>query len=173
MGAARLAVAIDDIGHAHAATEGKATVARIVAAPNKPGILSDWAQITFDVRHDDPTIAEAMRIAAEQAIDAAAAKANVTMTVLDRWTWGGRMFSDALVALVRDTAGTLGYSTRDLPSQAGHDAYFMARVAPTAMIFTPCRGGITHNNNELTTLDEQVPGVETLLNVVTARANRA
>jgi N-carbamoyl-L-amino-acid hydrolase len=49
----------------------------------------------------------------------------------------------------------------------------MARVGPTAMIFTPCRGGITHNNRELTTLAEQLPGLETLLAVVLARANAA
>ncbi len=172
MGAARLAVAIDDIGHAHAATAGKSTVARIVAWPNKAGILSDWGQITFDVRHDDPAVAERMAAAADAAIADAARKAKVEMKVIDRWHWGGQMFDAALVDLVRTTARRLGHSTRELPSQAGHDAYFMARVAPTAMIFTPCRGGITHNNGELTTRDEQVPGVRTLLEVVLARANR-
>jgi N-carbamoyl-L-amino-acid hydrolase len=172
MGAARLAVAVDDIGHAHAASAGKATVARIVGWPNKPGILSDWAQLTIDVRHNDPAIAAAMRMQAEAAIEACAAKAKVTARVLERWDWGGRIFNDDLVNLVRDTARSLGYTTRDLPSQAGHDAYFMARVAPTAMIFTPCRDGITHNNHEFTTLEEQIPGVETLLRCVRARADR-
>jgi N-carbamoyl-L-amino-acid hydrolase len=172
MGAVRLAAAIDDLGQEHAATAGKATVARIVAAPNKPGILSDWAQITFDVRHDDPATAKAMAAAAEAAIPAAAAKANVTMKVLDRWHWGGKMFAPELIDLVRATARGLGHATRDLPSQAGHDAYYLARVAPTAMIFTPCKDGITHNNNEFTTLEAQLPGVETLLHAVLARANQ-
>lgn len=172
MGAARLAVAIDDIGHAYASTGGKATVARIVAWPNKAGILSDWAQITFDVRHDDPAVAEKMSGLAEAAVAQAALKANVDMKVQDRWHWGGQMFDKALVDLVRATAKRLGHSTRDLPSQAGHDAYFLARATPTAMIFTPCTGGITHNNHELTTRDAQVPGVRTLLDIVLERANR-
>jgi beta-ureidopropionase / N-carbamoyl-L-amino-acid hydrolase len=63
-------------------------------------------------------------------------------------------------------------SYRDLPSQAGHDAYFMARICPTAMMFTPCRGGITHNNRELATKDETAPGVNVLLHSVVARADR-
>jgi N-carbamoyl-L-amino-acid hydrolase len=48
----------------------------------------------------------------------------------------------------------------------------MARVAPTAMIFTPCRDGITHNNNEHTTLERSLPGVNLLANVALRRANR-
>jgi N-carbamoyl-L-amino-acid hydrolase len=172
VGAARLAVMVDDIGHAHAASGGKATAARLTAWPNKAGILSDRAELTFDVRHDDPAVADAMAAAAEATVAEAARKANVDIRIKERWSWGGRMFDEALVTLVRDAARGLGHATLDLPSQAGHDAYFMARVAPTAMIFTPCRDGITHNNRELTALPEQRPGLETLLSVVLARANR-
>ena len=50
-----------------------------------------------------------------------------------------------------------GYGHRDLPSQAGYDAYFMARICPTTMIFTPCQDGITHNNAEFTSRDEIAP----------------
>ena len=77
------------------------------------------------------------------------------------------------IDLVRGRAARLGHATLDLPSQAGHDAYFMARVCPTAMIFTPCRGGITHNEREFTTLEEQAPGADLLLQAVIARADRA
>lgn len=68
-------------------------------------------------------------------------------------------------------AEALGYTHRDLPSQAWHDAYFLARVCPTAMIFTPCRDGITHHPDELTTRAETVPGVEALLHAALALAN--
>ena len=73
---------------------------------------------------------------------------------------------------MRDTARSLGIASLDLPSQAGRDAYFVARVAPTAMIFTPCTDGITHNNNEHATLERTVPGVNVLANVVLKRAQR-
>jgi N-carbamoyl-L-amino-acid hydrolase len=170
--AARLLVAVDDLGWEHAATGGKATAARIVAWPNKAGILSDWAQTVCDVRHDDPAAAAVMAERVERAVGEAAARAGCGGKVLERWDWGGRIFDDAMIAGVRRHADALGYSTRDLPSQAGHDAYFLARVCPTAMIFTPCRGGVTHNNNELATREDLLPGLNVLLHSATERANR-
>ena len=59
-----------------------------------------------------------------------------------------------------------------MASQAGHDAYHVSKVAPTAMIFTPCRYGITHNNNEFADLENTMPCVNVLLNAALARANR-
>jgi N-carbamoyl-L-amino-acid hydrolase len=73
---------------------------------------------------------------------------------------------------VRDTARRLGYASLDLPSQAGHDAYHVARVAPTAMVFSPCKDGITHNNNEHAELERTIPAVNVLANAVLTRANR-
>jgi acetylornithine deacetylase/succinyl-diaminopimelate desuccinylase-like protein len=51
VGAAMLAVAVNEIGWKYHATEGKATAARLVAWPNKAGILSEYAQLTCDMRH--------------------------------------------------------------------------------------------------------------------------
>jgi acetylornithine deacetylase/succinyl-diaminopimelate desuccinylase-like protein len=62
--------------------------------------------------------------------------------------------------------------TVDILSQAGHDAYYVSRIAPTAMIFTPCRDGISHNEAEHAELDSTSPGVDVLLHAVLARANR-
>ena len=59
-----------------------------------------------------------------------------------------------------------GFPTRDIISGAGHDAAYMARVAPTTMIFVPCAGGISHNEAESTTLDECAAGAQVLLNAV-------
>ena len=172
VGVARLAAAVDDIGWAHAATGGKATAARLVASPNKPGILSDWAQLVCDIRHEDEAVAEDMAEAVLQAVEACARKAQVEMRVVERWSWGGRIFDNSLIDLVRQGAARLGHPTLDVPSQAGHDAYFLARICPTAMVFTPCRDGITHHNLEFTTRDEQVPGADVLLQAVLARADR-
>ncbi|WP_230534012.1 M20/M25/M40 family metallo-hydrolase [Microvirga roseola] len=76
----------------------------------------------------------------------------------DRWTWGGSIFDSDLAALIRSLASALGYSHRGPPSQVGHDMYLLAGIRPTAMIFTPCRDGITHNNAELATLEDIAPG---------------
>ena len=172
VGAAMLAVAVNDIGWQYHPTGGKGTAARIAAWPNRPGILSDWAQFTGDVRHEDPGEAAAMLAAFERAVPECAKRANVDMKFLERWTWNADLFDGGCIDLVRDTAKKLGHPSLDIASQAGHDAYFIARVAPTAMIFTPCRDGITHNNHEHATLERTLPGVNVLANAVMDRAQR-
>jgi N-carbamoyl-L-amino-acid hydrolase len=172
VGAALLAVAAHDIGWKYHATQGKGTAARIVAWPNKPGILSDWAQFTGDLRHENPHAAARMLNDFKAAMAECAQRANVDMRIVDQWTWNAELFDPECIALVRDTARRLGLQSLDLPSQAGHDAYHVARVAPTAMIFSPCKDGITHNNKEHADLERTVPAVNVLANVVLQRANR-
>jgi beta-ureidopropionase / N-carbamoyl-L-amino-acid hydrolase len=172
VGAAMLAVAAHDIGWKYHATQGKGTAARIVAWPNKPGILSDWAQFTGDLRHEDPQTAGRMLEDFKAAMAECARRANVEMRIVDQWTWNAELFDPDCIALVRDTARRLGLQSLDLPSQAGHDAYHVARVAPTAMIFSPCKDGITHNNKEHADLERTVPAVNVLANAVLERANR-
>lgn len=106
------------------------------------------------------------------AVEAAAGRAGCKAKILDRWTWGGQIFDDALVRSIRAHARILGYSHRDLPSQAGHDAYFLARICPTAMIFTPCRDGITHNNAEYAAPEDIEPGANVLMHALVERADR-
>jgi N-carbamoyl-L-amino-acid hydrolase len=57
-------------------------------------------------------------------------------------------FTPELVEGVRSDAAALGFSAMDVVSGAGHDAVYLARVAPTAMVFVPCAGGISHNEIE-------------------------
>jgi N-carbamoyl-L-amino-acid hydrolase len=173
IGAAMLAVAVNDIGWRYHSTGGKATAARLVAWPNKPGILSDWAQLTCDVRHEDPDVADRMAAELLDAIPVCARRANVAMKVVDHWVFGNERFDPDCVGLVRAAASRLGLPTLDLASQAGHDAYHVAKVAPMAMIFTPCQEGITHNNNERAEAGYTAPGVNVLLHAAAARAGVA
>lgn len=103
---------------------------------------------------------------------AAAERARVTAEVVQSWTFHTVPFDDDCIRLLKDTAADIGQPCREIESQAGHDAYSISRVAPTAMIFTPCRGGITHNVHEEIDLAKIVPGVNLLLNAVVRRANR-
>jgi beta-ureidopropionase / N-carbamoyl-L-amino-acid hydrolase len=78
---------------------------------------------------------------------------------------------DATVAgAVRTAAATLGYRCRDITSGAGHDACFVASVVPTAMIFVPSRGGISHNESEFTSQADCEKGANVLLHTVLALA---
>jgi N-carbamoyl-L-amino-acid hydrolase len=171
VGAAMLVVAVNEIGFAYS-PEGKATTSRIEVWPNLPGILSDWARLTLDVRHPEAAQAERMLADIRRAMDDCSARAQVEMSIVETWQFGSERFDPDLVRLVRDTAATLEAPSLDLLSQAGHDAYYVSRVAPTAMIFTPCERGISHNERESCTLDDCVPGVNVLLHAALARANR-
>jgi N-carbamoyl-L-amino-acid hydrolase len=71
-----------------------------------------------------------------------------------------------LIQCVRRAAAKAGFATRDIVPGAGHDAAYIARVAPTTMIFVPCLGGISHNEAESTTLEECAAGAQVLLNAV-------
>ena len=172
VGAAHLIVAANDIGWRYHDSEGKATAPRLVCWPNKPGILPEYAQVTIDFRHAEPAKAEAMLAEFEAAIPNAAERAQVAIEIVDRWTFGNETFDQNLVQTLREAAADLGVDTRDILSQAGHDAYYLSRVAPTAMIFSPCKEGITHNEAEAIELDYTVPSVDVLLNAVVRRADR-
>jgi len=71
---------------------------------------------------------------------------------------------------VRDAAANLGYSHRDMISGAGHDACYVAMVAPTAMVFTPCVDGISHNEAEDCKPEWATAGTDVLLHAVLEKA---
>jgi N-carbamoyl-L-amino-acid hydrolase len=171
VGAAYLAVAIDEIGWRYAPEDGKTTVARIDVSPNLPGIISDEAQLYIDFRHPSGARLADMEREVLAAIAESARRSRTDVAVAETWGFGGLEFDCELVALVRDTARRLGVPSMDIRSQAGHDAYHMAKICPAAMIFTPCRGGISHNEKEDIDLDQTVPAVNVLLHAVLARAS--
>jgi N-carbamoyl-L-amino-acid hydrolase len=82
------------------------------------------------------------------------------------WKSPAVKFAADLIDCVRHGADQAGFSTRDMASGAGHDAAYIARVAPTTMIFVPCLGGLSHNEAESTSFDECGAGAQVLLNAV-------
>ena len=171
VGAAKLIDAVNDIGWKHAPV-GKSTSSRLTIWPNKPGILPAAAEVTLDVRHIDPATTEAMRRDVHTALSKAAKEAQVGFEIVSDWVFGDVAFDDDLTALVRQTAGDLGVSAMDIPSQAGHDAYCVADVAPAILLFSPCIDGITHNEAEDIVPEDTWPSVNVLLHAVLRRADR-
>ncbi|MDX2155352.1 MAG: Zn-dependent hydrolase [Hyphomicrobiaceae bacterium] len=172
VGAAHVAVAIDEIGWRYSSAEGKTTAARLDLSPNLPGIISDRATLYCDMRHPDADGLAAMIGEVETAIADCARRSRCRIGIAERWGFGGFDFDAGLVTLIRDAARTLGLATMDLKSEAGHDAYHMASICPAAMIFTPCRGGVTHNEAEDMTVSEAAAGANVLLRAALARADR-
>jgi N-carbamoyl-L-amino-acid hydrolase len=107
--------------------------------------------------------------AVDAEIAESARRSRTEITVAERWGFGGLEFGQSLLSLIRDTANRLDVRSIDIRSQAGHDAYHMARVCPSAMIFTPCRGAISHNEKEDIDLAQTTPAINVLLHAVLAR----
>jgi N-carbamoyl-L-amino-acid hydrolase len=172
VGAGYVIASVNDIGLAYAADEGRTTTTRIESFPNLAGTYAEQVKLTIDFRHIDAARFQAMREEIDAAIGAAAKKANVEIEVAEGWSWGSELFAPECIELLRSTAKELGLPYREMRSQAGHDAYAVATMAPTAMIFTPCFEGISHNVNENIELARSVPGANLLLNAAVTRANR-
>jgi N-carbamoyl-L-amino-acid hydrolase len=140
-----------------------ATVGRIELRPNLVNVVPATASITVDLRNTDEQVLVAAEdaLAAEVARLADAEQVTVATRSLARFQPVG--FDPPTVELVEATATRLGYSTRRLPSGAGHDAQMLARICPTAMIFTPSAGGLSHNIAEYTAPDDVFAGANVLL----------
>jgi len=162
----------NDIGLKYAPTGGKTTCAKVDIFPNIYGIVASDTTLTIDYRHPDPAVADQMRGEIEEATKYAADRARVDWEIIANWNFGNEKFSEEIADEMRALAPRISSKTKEMLGQAGHDAYNLASIAPTVMVFTPCIDGITHNTAEDIDFDRTVPGVELLLNLVERRANR-
>ena len=87
------------------------------------------------------------------------------------WYFPPSPFAQELVEAVRRGAEQAGYPHMDIVSGAGHDACYVSRVAPTAMVFVPCKDGISHNEIEDATKADIGAGCQILLQAMVERAN--
>jgi len=150
-----------DIGHPHVATVG-----RIEFHPNLVNVVPASATFTVDLRNtDEATLASSESRFLDKLKELADAEGCAVETrVLARFE--PVLFDEAVVDLVERTASSFGYSVKRMPSGAGHDAQMMARVCPTAMVFTPSRDGISHNPAEYTSPEDLAAGANVMLHVM-------
>lgn len=143
-----------------------ATVGRVHFAPNLVNVVPATATFTVDLRHtDEATLQKAeAELAAFVAEAAAAEGCTVEHRSLARFE--PVIFDPATVDVVEMSARALGHTVRRMPSGAGHDAQMLARVCPTAMIFTPSRDGLSHNPAEYTSPADLEAGANVLLRVL-------
>jgi hypothetical protein len=78
--------------------------------------------------------------------------------VRDFWHSPGLRFDPTLVAHLREAAAARGLPWREMPTVIGHDAVHLARQVPTAMVFVPCHGGVSHNPAEASRRNGPRPG---------------
>ncbi len=153
--------------------DGRGTVGQLFVQPNSPNVIP--GEVRFTVEFRQPDEAEIARLAVQFPREAGfiARDCGVTLDVAERIRIPAQPFDPDCIELVRQGAARLGYSSRDIVSGAGHDAVYVARHVPTAMIFTPCKDGLSHNEAESIEPHEAEAGCQVLFDAVVARANRS
>ncbi len=165
LGAARIIERIDAIAREHA-PHAVGTVGLIENRPNSRNVIPGEVFFTIDFRHPDEKILDAMEAKLRAALAEILPPMQLTYSEARIWDCPPVKFAPELIDCVRIGARQAGFITRDMISGAGHDACYAARVTPTTMIFVPCRGGISHNEAESTSLEECAAGAQVLLNAV-------
>ena len=170
LGASRMVNAINRIGLAHA-PNACATVGMLQVSPNSRNVIPGKVFLTIDFRHPDAEVLKSMGAEGKAECEKIAAEIGLELDFKEIWYSPPVKFADECVAAVAKAAEDLGFSNRAIISGAGHDAVYLSRVAPTGMIFVPCKDGISHNEIEDAKQDELAAGCDVLLRAIIERAN--
>jgi beta-ureidopropionase / N-carbamoyl-L-amino-acid hydrolase len=145
--AARVIEALGAIGDS--AGGASVTVGRLDVEPNAPSVVPGAARLLVDVRGEALDSPDELVSRLREEAGAALAGSEVSLAVDDDvWDYGPVAFDPALLDTLREAAARSGSDSLDMVSPAGHDAGYVARVVPTAMLFVPCRDGLSHHPAE-------------------------
>lgn len=151
---------------------GRGTVGSVTVHPNSRNVIPGRVKFTVDFRHGDEAGLARMEAALHVAVAGLAAP-GIDIQVEQVVHFPPQPFDAELVALVRHAAAQVGLPHLDVVSGAGHDAVYVARTAPAAMIFIPCKDGISHNEIEDALPEHITAGADVLLQAMLARAGVA
>lgn len=140
-------IEVNRIALAHA-PHARGTVGWIDNYPNSRNVIPGRVKLSVDLRAADDVVLSAMDAELKEAVQRIAAKGKVEATVEQVVYFPPQPFTPALVSAIREAAQQQGMTWMKVISGAGHDAVYLARVCPTAMIFVPCLDGISHNEIE-------------------------
>lgn len=147
------------------------TVGLMQVFPNSRNVIPGEVFFTVDLRHPDDDVLSKMDQQLRDVSQRIAEETGLEMKFEQIWYSPPVPFNKACVDSVRNAAEAAGYSHRDIVSGAGHDACYIARVAPTAMVFVPCEDGISHNEAENAKPEHLAAGCNVLLAAVLNQAN--
>jgi len=152
--------------------DGRGTVGQLFVSPNSRNVVPGEVRFSVEFRH--PSDAEVDRLDAQFPREAGfiARDCGVSLELTQLFKIPAQPFDPACVDLVRNATARLGFTSREIVSGAGHDAVYAARHVPAAMIFTPCKDGLSHNEMESILPEEARDGCQVLFEAVLARANR-
>jgi N-carbamoyl-L-amino-acid hydrolase len=165
LGASRLVEAVNRVALAHA-PDAVGTVGLLESRPNSRNTVPGSIFMTLDLRNPDNAVVEEMEAEVRSHADRIAAEAGLTLDMRCVWNSPAAHFDPRCIDAVRRAAAACGYPHRDMVSGAGHDSGYIARIAPTAMVFIPCATGLSHNEEESASLADVAAGANVLLRAV-------
>jgi len=170
LGAARMVDAVNAVAFTHD-PHPVITVGSISVRPNSPNTIPGQTRFSIDSRHPDNHVLMAVEKQMRDACAAIAGASNLELEFKPVSERASVSFDTGCVQSVREAARWLGISHRDIYSGAGHDACNLALAAPTGMIFVPCEGGISHNEQENARPEDLADGCSVLIQVLMERAS--
>lgn len=146
------------------------TIGFIETLPGSPNTVPGRLRFTVDVRHPDAHHYESLRSEVERIVRAALGRHGLNGDVRCVWEAPGVVFDAVCVDAVRAATAALEYEAIEMVSGAGHDSCNVAAVVPTAMIFVPCAGGLSHNEAENALPSDLEAGANVLLEAMVSLA---
>ena len=168
-GASRMVEAIHALAMRHV-PDGRATVGFMQVSPNSRNVVPGLVKMTVDMRHPSDEHLATMDCELRDATAVIARDLRLECDLQQVDHFPASRFDSSCVAAVRAATRALGLPHREMVSGAGHDAIYIARVAPTSMIFVPCKDGISHNEIEDARPEHLEAGANVLLHAILARA---
>ena len=159
--ATRLMQEVVACAHRHP-PHGRGTVGMVQVHPNSRNVIPGRVKFSIDLRNATDALCEAMDADIRAVAAKLSADSGLPITITPVSAYPAQPFHPDCIAAVQKAAERLGYSNMPVVSGAGHDAVYMARLAPAGMIFIPCKDGISHNEIE----DAQPAHIEAGCNVL-------
>jgi N-carbamoyl-L-amino-acid hydrolase len=159
--------------YAAAARRGKdarLTFGFIETLPGSPNTVPGRLRFTVDIRHPDSQQYQALREELNGLVQTALERHRLEGQIRCVWEAPGVTFDAACVSTVRSATAALGFNSMELVSGAGHDSCNVSAVVPTAMVFVPCAGGLSHNEAESALPGDLAAGANVLLHAMLAMA---
>jgi N-carbamoyl-L-amino-acid hydrolase len=151
-------------------SEGRGTVGMVQVHPNSRNVIPGRVTFSIDLRNTSDALADAMDADIRASAAALAGRTGLGIEITPVSSYPAQPFHAECIAAVQAAAERLGYPNMPVVSGAGHDAVYMARLAPTGMIFIPCKGGISHNEIEDASPEHVTAGGNVLLHAMLERA---
>ncbi len=157
------------IAHRHP-PHGRGTVGMVQVHPNSRNVIPGRVKFSIDLRNATDALVDRMDADIRAAVERASKESGLAISIELVSHYPAQPFHPECVQAVARAAEKLGYSNMPAVSGAGHDAVYMARLAPAGMIFIPCKDGISHNEIEDAKPEHITAGCNVLLHAMLERA---